>query len=64
MQAFIKHACLLLYRQVCQPLDLVLLAQTCLLKAGERETFIDNLLAGVHWIIEVIAVKRPCAMGV
>jgi hypothetical protein len=30
----------------------------------EREIFIDNLLVRVHWIIEMIVVERPCAMGV
>jgi hypothetical protein len=30
----------------------------------EREIFIDNLLVRVHWIIEMIAVERPCAVGV
>ena len=30
----------------------------------EREIFIDNLLVRVHWIIEVIVVGRPFAMGV
>jgi len=30
----------------------------------EREIFIDNLLVRVYWIIEMIVVERPCAMGV
>ena len=30
----------------------------------ETEIFIDNLLVRVHWIIEIIVVERPCAMGV
>ena len=30
----------------------------------EKELFIDNLLVRVHLIIEMIAVDRPCAMGV
>ena len=30
----------------------------------EREIFIDNLLVRVNWIIEMIVVERPCAMGV
>jgi hypothetical protein len=30
----------------------------------EREFFIDNLLARIHLIIEMILVDRPCAMGV
>ena len=30
----------------------------------EREIFIDNLLVRVHWIIEMIVVEWPCAMGV
>ena len=30
----------------------------------EREIFVDNLLVCVHWIFEMIAVERPCAMGV
>ena len=30
----------------------------------EREILIDNLLVRVHWIIEMIVEKRPCAMGV
>ena len=30
----------------------------------EREIFIDNLLVRVHWIIEMIVVARPCAIGV
>ena len=33
-------------------------------KEREREIFIDNLLVRVHWIIEMIVVERPCAMGV
>ena len=38
----------------------------CMLgEAGaEREIFIDNLLVRVHWLIEMIVVERPCAMGV
>ena len=31
---------------------------------GQREIFIDYLLVRVHWIIEMIVVERPCAMGV
>jgi hypothetical protein len=30
----------------------------------ERGFFIDNLLVRIHWIIEMILVDRPCAMGV
>ena len=30
----------------------------------EREFFIDNLLVRIHFIIEMILVDRPCAMGV
>ena len=30
----------------------------------EREIFIAKLLVRVHWIIEMIVVERPCAMGV
>jgi hypothetical protein len=30
----------------------------------ERELFIDNLLARIHSIIEMILVDRPCTMGV
>jgi len=30
----------------------------------EREVFFDNLLVRVHWIIEMIVIERPCAMGV
>ena len=30
----------------------------------EREFFIDNVLVRIHWILEMIAVERPCAMGV
>ena len=30
----------------------------------EREFFIDNLLARIHVIIEMILVDWPCAMGV
>ena len=30
----------------------------------EREIFVDNLLVRVRWIIAMIAVERPCAMGV
>ena len=30
----------------------------------EREFFIDNLLVQIHFIIEMILVDRPCAMGV
>jgi hypothetical protein len=30
----------------------------------EREFFIDNLLVRIHFIIEIILVDRPCAMGV
>ena len=33
-------------------------------KVPEREIFIDNLLVRVHWIIKMIIVQRPCAMGV
>ena len=32
--------------------------------AAEREIFIANLLARVHWIIEMIVEERPFAMGV
>ena len=28
----------------------------------ERETFIDNLLVRIHFIVEKILVDRPCAM--
>ena len=30
----------------------------------EREFIIDNLLARVHLIVEMILADRPCAMGV
>ena len=30
----------------------------------EREFFIGNLLVRVHWIVEMIVVEWPCAMGV
>jgi len=30
----------------------------------EREFFIDNLLVRIHFIVEMILVNRPCAMGV
>ena len=30
----------------------------------ERDLFIDHLLVQVYWIIEMIVVERPCAMGV
>jgi len=30
----------------------------------QREFFIDNLLIRIHFIIEMILVDRPCAMGV
>ena len=30
----------------------------------EREYFIDNLMVGIHLIIVMILVDRPCAMGV
>ena len=30
----------------------------------EREFFIDNLLVQIHFIIEMILVDRPCAMGI
>ena len=30
----------------------------------ERGFFIDNLLVLVQWIVEMIVVERPCAMGV
>jgi len=33
-------------------------------KSAEREFFIDNLLARIYFIIEMIIVDRPCAMGV
>ena len=33
------------------------------LQWSEREIFIDNILVQVHWIIEMIVVERPCAMG-
>jgi hypothetical protein len=33
-------------------------------RAEEREIFIDNLLVRIHWIVEMIVVERPCAMGV
>ena len=29
-----------------------------------RDFFIDNLLVRAHYIIEMILVDRPCAMGV
>ena len=32
--------------------------------AGERESFIDNLLVRIHVIIEMILADRPCAMRV
>ena len=31
---------------------------------SNRDIFIDNLLVRVHWIIEMIVIERPCAMGV
>ena len=31
---------------------------------AQREFFIDNLLVRIHFIIEMILVDRPCAMGV
>ena len=37
---------------------------TRLPRCAEREIFVDNLLVRVHWIIEMIVVERPCAMGV
>ena len=30
----------------------------------ERDIVVDNLLVRVHWIVEMIVVERPCAMGV
>ena len=30
----------------------------------ERDSFIDNLLVQIHFIILMILVDRPCAMGV
>ena len=32
--------------------------------ALEREFFIGNLLVRIHFIIVMISVDRPCAMGV
>ena len=29
----------------------------------EKEFFIDNLLVRIHFIIEMILVDQPCAMG-
>jgi hypothetical protein len=29
----------------------------------EREFFVDNLVVRIHFIIEMILVDRPCAMG-
>ena len=29
----------------------------------EREFSVDNLLVRIHFIIDVISVDRPCAMG-
>ena len=34
------------------------------LRAGGREYCIDNLLVRIHFIIEMILVDGPCAMGV
>ena len=30
----------------------------------EKEFFIDNLLVRIHFIVEIILVDRPCALGV
>ena len=35
-----------------------------LIYLAEREFFIDNLLVRIHFIVEIILVDRPCAMGV
>ena len=32
-------------------------------ESGEREIFIANLLVRIQFIIEMILVDRPCAMG-
>ena len=34
------------------------------IKVSQREFFIDNLLVRIHFIIEMILVDWPCAMGV
>ena len=31
---------------------------------AEREFCMDNLLVRIHFIVEIILVDRPCAMGV
>ena len=31
---------------------------------AEREFFIDNLLVRIHFIIKMILIDRPCAIGV
>ena len=33
-------------------------------KAAKREFFVDNLLDQIYFIIDMILVDRPCAMGV
>jgi hypothetical protein len=33
-------------------------------RSGEREFFNDNLLVRIHFIVEMILVDRPRAMGV
>ena len=54
--------------QKVAPPSLVFQSRICatpfVLEKLEREIFIDNLLVRVHWIIEMIVVERPCAMGV
>ena len=37
--------------------------QQTLTNPGEREFCIDNLLVRVYFIIEMILVEQPCAMG-
>ena len=31
---------------------------------AEREFFVDNLMVRIHFIVKMISVDRPCAMGV
>jgi hypothetical protein len=47
------------------PTPFLLLARPpqLILSPPEREIFMDNLLVRVHWIIEMIVVEGPCAMG-
>ena len=46
------------------PVGAAELATRALKVHPEREFFIDNLLVRIQFIIQIILVHRPCAMGV